>query len=187
MSMPTYEILVDGKPKKVEVSKTGNKVFTVNVNGETFTVEVPEGKLVFGKETQINIGNKVYGVMLQGTSKTKPFTIKVEEASFKVELKTATPMQKIASTAEQAIQALKEKATKPKQVGLGVVTAPMTGKIISIKVGKGEHVKAGQVLCILEAMKMENEITAPTAGTVREIFVYEGASVNEGDPLFIID
>ncbi|MEM2368086.1 MAG: biotin/lipoyl-containing protein, partial [Candidatus Bathyarchaeia archaeon] len=75
---------------------------------------------------------------------------------------------------------------KPKQVVSGTVTAPMTGKIISIKVGKGEQVKAGQVLCILEAMKMENEITAPVAGTVREILVSEGVSVNEGDPLFVI-
>ncbi|MGQ9539272.1 MAG: biotin/lipoyl-containing protein, partial [Candidatus Bathycorpusculaceae bacterium] len=59
-------------------------------------------------------------------------------------------------------------------------------KILSIKVKKGEQVKAGQVLCILEAMKMENEIAAPMAGTIREVLVSEGASVNDGDPLFVI-
>jgi biotin carboxyl carrier protein len=62
----------------------------------------------------------------------------------------------------------------------------MTGKILSIKVKKGEQVKAGQVLCILEAMKMENEIAAPKSGTVQEILASEGSSVGEGETLFII-
>jgi biotin carboxyl carrier protein len=63
----------------------------------------------------------------------------------------------------------------------------MTGKILSVKVKKGEQVKLGQVICILEAMKMENEITAPKAGTVREVHVSEGSSVSEGEPLFVVD
>lgn len=184
--MPTYEVLVDGKPRKIEVSKTGEKTFSVKFDGEAFTVEVPEGKLVFGKEFQISIGGKAYTVTLQEVSKTKPFAIKVGEASFKVELKTPTLMQKAVPAAEQAPPTIAVKAAKPKQAVSGTVTAPMAGKIISIKVKRGEQVKAGQVLCILEAMKMENEITAPTAGTVREILVSEGASVNEGDPLFVI-
>ncbi|RJS81359.1 biotin/lipoyl-binding protein [Candidatus Bathyarchaeota archaeon] len=63
----------------------------------------------------------------------------------------------------------------------------MTGKILSIKVKKGDAVKAGQILCILEAMKMENEITASKTGTVREVYISEGSSVSEGEPLFLID
>ena len=43
----------------------------------------------------------------------------------------------------------------------GAVTAPMTGKIVKVKVKKGDQVKASQVLCVIEAMKMENEISAP--------------------------
>ncbi|MBS7608310.1 MAG: biotin/lipoyl-containing protein [Candidatus Bathyarchaeia archaeon] len=184
--MPTYEVLVDGKPRKIEVSKTGEKTFSVKLDGETFTVEVPEGKPTFGKELQIKIGGKVYAITLQEVSKTKPFTVKVEEASFKVELKTPTSTQRLVPVAEQAPSTIAVKAAKPKQAVSGTVTAPMAGKIISIKVKRGEQVKAGQVLCILEAMKMENEITAPTAGSIREILVSEGASVNEGDPLFVI-
>jgi biotin carboxyl carrier protein len=63
----------------------------------------------------------------------------------------------------------------------------MTGKILSVKVKKGDQVKKGETLCILEAMKMENEITTSKAGTVREVYVFEGSSVSEGDTLFIID
>jgi len=184
--LPTYEVLVDGKPKRVEVSKTGDKTFMVRLDGEAFTVEVPEGKLVFRERFQIKIGDKIYGVTLQEVSKTKPFIVKVGEASFKVEFKTPVPVQQITPKTERAVQILTVKPPRTIQVVSGTVTAPMTGKIISIKVRKGEQVKSGQVLCILEAMKMENEITAPTSGTVREILVSEGASVNEGDPLFVL-
>ncbi|MEM0007838.1 MAG: biotin/lipoyl-containing protein [Candidatus Bathyarchaeia archaeon] len=185
--MPTYEIFINGKPWRIEVSKINEKTFTVKLGEKSFNVEVPEGKLQPEKQLQLKIGNKAYAVTLQEISKTKPFTVKVEGASFKAELKTPTLARlSVPSAMEQALQAPTLRVPKPKQVVSGTVTAPMTGKIISIKVGKGEQVKAGQVLCILEAMKMENEITAPVAGTVREILVSEGVSVNEGDPLFVI-
>jgi len=185
--MPTYEIFINGKPWRIEVSKTSEKAFTVKLEDKTFNVEVQEEKLQPEKQFQIRIGDKAYAVTLQEISKAKPFRVKVEGASFKAELKTpALARMAISPFMEQALPAPTLKAAKPKQVISGTVTAPMTGKIISIKVGKGEQVKAGQVLCILEAMKMENEITAPVAGTVREILVSEGSSVSEGDPLFVI-
>jgi len=74
----------------------------------------------------------------------------------------------------------------PKQDAEGAVTAPMMGKIVSVMVKKGDHVKAGQIVCILEAMKMENEITTPKAGTVQEVRVFEGSSVSEGETLFVV-
>jgi biotin carboxyl carrier protein len=186
--MPTYEIFINGKSHKIEISKAGEKSFTVKLEDKSFNVEIPNGKIEAGKELQIRIGDKAYAVVLYEISKTKPFTVKVEEASFKAELKTPTAavQMTVSPVVEQALPTPTLKAAKPKPAVSGTVTAPMTGKIISIKVGKDEQVKAGQVLCILEAMKMENEITAPIAGTVREILVSEGASVSEGDPLFVI-
>jgi biotin carboxyl carrier protein len=59
----------------------------------------------------------------------------------------------------------------------------MPGTILDIKVSAGQSVEAGQVLLILEAMKMENEIVAPQAGTVDAITVAKGAAVNAGDTL----
>jgi glutaconyl-CoA decarboxylase len=185
--LPTYEIFVNGKPLKIEVSKTGEKAFTVKLGDKSLNVEVSEDKLQPGKELRMRVGDKAYTILLQEVSKTKPFTVRVEEATFKVELKTPKLARlAVPQAMEQALPAPALRVAKPKQLVSGTVTAPMTGKIISIKVGKGEQVKAGQVLCILEAMKMENEITAPVAGTVREILVSEGASVSEGDPLFVI-
>ena len=66
------------------------------------------------------------------------------------------------------------------------VSAPMPGTIVKVNVSAGQAVKAGDVLCVLEAMKMENDITAPKAGTVTQVVAAKGASVNSGDPLVVI-
>ena len=59
----------------------------------------------------------------------------------------------------------------------------MPGTIVSVKVSVGQSVNAGDVLCVLEAMKMENEIVAPKAGKVVAVSASSGASVNTGDAL----
>ena len=66
------------------------------------------------------------------------------------------------------------------------VVAPMPGKILTVKTSEGAVVKRGQVLFILEAMKMENEIVASQAGTVTAIHVSPGQAVNAGDGLITI-
>lgn len=63
------------------------------------------------------------------------------------------------------------------------VAAPMPGKILAVKASTGQAVKTGDVLLILEAMKMENEVVAPQDGTVASINVAEGAMVEAGDVL----
>lgn len=66
------------------------------------------------------------------------------------------------------------------------VKAPMPGVVLKVQVQQGQAVKAGQVLVILEAMKMENEIVAPKDGTVAQIVAAKGASVESGAPLVIL-
>ena len=64
------------------------------------------------------------------------------------------------------------------------VKAPMPGVVLKVQVQQGQAVKAGQVLVILEAMKMENEISAPQDGTIASIDVRKGDTVNSGDVLY---
>ncbi|MBR3808796.1 MAG: biotin/lipoyl-binding protein [Clostridia bacterium] len=66
------------------------------------------------------------------------------------------------------------------------VKAPMPGSILAVKASVGQAVKAGDVLVVLEAMKMENDITAPCDGTVKEIVVTKGTTVNTDDVLVVI-
>ena len=66
------------------------------------------------------------------------------------------------------------------------VKSPMPGVVLKIQVQQGQAVKTGQVLLILEAMKMENEIVAPKDGTVAQIVTSKGASVESGTPLVVL-
>ena len=66
------------------------------------------------------------------------------------------------------------------------VYAPMPGTILDVKVAVGSPVKRGDLLLILEAMKMENEILSPVDATVKQVLVADGASVNSGDVLVVL-
>jgi biotin carboxyl carrier protein len=77
----------------------------------------------------------------------------------------------------------KPKIKSAAPVKTGIVTAPMAGKILKVSVNIGQAVKKGDVLFVLEAMKMENDINSPGAGIVREIFVTSEEVVDYGQPL----
>ena len=78
-------------------------------------------------------------------------------------------------------------AAAPAAVAAGTpVTSPLPGNIFAIKVKEGDAVKAGDVLIIIEAMKMENEVCAPSDGVVKQIVVSKGALVATGDTLVVI-
>ncbi len=69
------------------------------------------------------------------------------------------------------------------QSSVNMVKAPFPGIVISIKVSVGDVIKAGQVVAVIEAMKMENEIVAAKSGKVNHIYVVKGAQVSTGTPL----
>jgi acetyl-CoA/propionyl-CoA/long-chain acyl-CoA carboxylase, biotin carboxylase, biotin carboxyl carrier protein len=71
--------------------------------------------------------------------------------------------------------------------GTGAVTVPMQGTIVKVLVSEGDEVEAGQTVCVLEAMKMENNIAADKSGTVKDVKVTAGQSVGSGDVVVVIE
>ena len=78
-------------------------------------------------------------------------------------------------------------AAAPAAVAGEQVTSPMPGTIVKMNVKAGQAVKSGEVLIVLEAMKMENEIVAPHDATVAQVLVSKGASVNTGAALVVLN
>lgn len=133
--------------------------YIVKVNGSVYEVEVEE--LTAGEAAQIPAAPAQ-----QTAAPAQP----------------AAPAQQ-AEDKKPAEQAPAQQTAAPAAAGAKTITAPMPGSIISVSVKPGDTFRSGQVLLILEAMKMENEIMAPRDGRVVSVNVSGGSSVNSGDVL----
>ncbi|WP_028307850.1 biotin/lipoyl-containing protein [Desulfitibacter alkalitolerans] len=130
---------------------------------------------------------------LKITVEGKTYEVEVEEIGG-AQISTTVPAPKTAAPASPAAPKAEPKPAaqqpaKEAQAAPGegeIVPAPIPGKVLSIKVKPGDTVGAGQVILILEAMKMENEITAPVDGQIKDILVAEGQAVNSGDAMLVI-
>lgn len=124
---------------------------------------------------------KKYNVTVNG----KTYEVEVEEVGG---VYTAAPVATVAPVVADATpSAAPVPAPKATAAADGKpITAPMPGNILKVNVTMGQKVAKGDVLCILEAMKMENDIVAPDDGTVNSVNTQKGATVNSGDLLFTI-
>jgi len=126
---------------------------------------------------------KKYNISVNGTT----YAVEVEEAGGAATAApvshTAAPAPVAAPAALAAPVAAAVAAPPAPSAGSTVISSPMPGTIWEVVATAGQAVKEGDVLLILEAMKMENEIMAPHAGTVESISVAKGAAVNTGDVL----
>ena len=125
----------------------------------------------------------IYKVTLNG----KVYEVEVEkgEAVIQAEYDAALPAP--APAAPAAPVAAPAPAAPAAQAGANAVPSPLPGNINAVNFSVGQSVKAGDVVIILEAMKMENEIVSPKAGTITKLYVQKGAVVNTGDPLFDVE
>ena len=126
------------------------------------------------------------------TINDKEYEVEVEKGKANVlrtTAVTAAPAPAAAPAAAPAPSAAPAPAAAPAvaaAAGTTPVNSPMPGTIIDVKVAVGQAVKEGELVVILEAMKMENEIYAPCAGTVAQVLTSKGASVSTGDALITI-
>ena len=131
--------------------------YKVTLNGRTYEVEVEAGKAMLLDEYEAIVPSAPAAPV------AAPVAAPAAEAA------PAAPAAPVAVT------------------GAGeAVSAPMPGTILKVNVTQGQAVKEGDVLCVLEAMKMENDIIAPKSGTITQVVTSKGASVSTGDPLVVI-
>ncbi len=117
----------------------------------------------------------------------RKFNISVNGTLYEVEVEEIGGSAKAAPATAPVSTPAPAPAPAAAPAGGTAVAAPMPGNIIDVKVKVGDTVAEGDVLCILEAMKMENEIMAPKAGTVTAVNTSKGATVNTGDALVSIN
>ncbi|HKY05141.1 MAG TPA: biotin/lipoyl-containing protein [Blastocatellia bacterium] len=162
-----YEAEIDGRPAKIEFSESGDRV-TATIDGRSYEVEVarPEEGVYL-----LFHGDKVFEARVWDA----------EADSLKVQLRDQTFSAKIID--------LKQRRSGADQSHEGQqhLVAPMPGKVVRVLHRVGDQVEAGQGVVVVEAMKMQNEVKSSKAGRVIEVRVTEGATVNAGQLLAIVE
>ena len=126
---------------------------------------------------------KKYNITVNGTT----YEVVVEEAGEVTQAPVAAaPVFSAPAPAAASAPAPKAPAASGSE-GANKIIAPMPGTILDVKVSAGQSVKKGDVVCVLEAMKMENDIPAPCDGTIASVNVQKGASVNANDIIATIN
>ena len=110
----------------------------------------------------------------------KKYTITVNGTAYEVEV------EEMGGVAAPKAAAAPAAAPKAAPAGAATISAPMPGKVLEVKVKAGDAVKAGDVLMILEAMKMQNEIMAPADGTISDVRISAGQTVGTGDVMIVM-
>lgn len=112
----------------------------------------------------------------------KKYRVKVNGKVYEVELEA---VEEVSGTIE-APKSSAPVASAPVSGGKATIVAPIGGKVLDIKVNVGDSVKKGQVVCIIEAMKLENEVVSNADGVVTAIKATKGATVANKDELIIL-
>ena len=146
----------------------------LELDGTPYSVEV-EGKTVRINCREYSVEGKGSTVEVDGT----PYT--VEMGNGEVIVNGISHVFRVESRRAGKVQDSRRVS------GAGAVTAMMPGRIVNVLVKEGDAVKEGDKVCILEAMKMENELRASRSGTVRKVHIAAGANVDKGDALVEIE
>jgi biotin carboxyl carrier protein len=157
-----YEVEVAGRLRQVDIQRADGR-FVVTVDGREHVVDA---KRVDAHTMSLLIGSSSHTVTFATDPATKQLVVGVGGAAVAVSLNG----RRRSGRKDEAAQG----------GGPQRIVAPMPGKIVKVLVNKGDPVHARQPLVVIEAMKMENELRAASAGAVAELHVREGQSVDAG-------
>jgi len=163
-----YEILIDGKPHKLELTRDGDR-WSCRVDGR----DLDANALITRPD--------VLSIVIDGAA----YEVKRERTATDVHLWVKNSRFAVEVRDPRSLRSRKAKAGSTE--GPQKIAAPMPGKIVRILSPAGSAVEAGQGIIVVEAMKMQNEMKSPKSGAVKQVLVQEGATVNAGDVLAIIE
>jgi biotin carboxyl carrier protein len=164
----TYEILIEGKPHKLELQQTDGK-WSCNLDGKDYEIDAAVARR---DVISLIIGGDCYEVKREQTR--NDLHIWVKSVRFPVEVRDPRSLRS-------------RRAAAGGVEGPAKLLAPMPGKVVRILLHERDDVEAGQGILVVEAMKMQNELKSPKKGVVAKLLVKEGAAVNPGDVLAIVE
>jgi biotin carboxyl carrier protein len=162
-----YDINIDGKSYRLELNRAEER-WTCRLDGREVDVDAI---LVRPDVLSIRIGNLAYEAMLERVA--DELHVWVGSSRFAAEIRDP--------------RSLRGRSRAGDDHGPKKIVAPMPGKVVRILVKAGDEVAAGAGIAVVEAMKMQNEIKSPKKGVFQKVLVGEGAAVNAGDVLAIVE
>src|SRR5271170_2189431 len=163
-----YEVTIDGKDYRLELERV-DEGWRCQLNGREIQVDAV---LARRDVLSVLIGEKVYEIKRDRTA--TGMHVWVASVGYLAELRDPRSLRGRRGAAADD--------RGPKKL-----FAPMPGKVVRVLIGEEQAVEAGQSILVVEAMKMQNEIKSPKKGTVQKIVAAEGANVNAGDVLAVVE
>ncbi len=188
--MRTFTLNILGKDYEIQIEKLENKRFNVMVNGKQHDTSIEDKQ---DNSMLLAVDGGLFTIELDGEPASGKMNVIVNSRERVIESDNLFGVRGLSKTKSHALDSAAQYVSQERRmsshpaVAMGGISAPMPGKVIYVKVKLGDEVKVGDVVVILEAMKMENEITSDREGKISEVKVKEGDSVDANDVLVVID
>jgi len=163
-----YEVTVDGKPHRLELERAEG-AWKCRLDGRDIDVDAVVAR------------PDVLSLLVDGLS----YEIKREQTATDLHLWVGSTRFEVELRDPRSLRSRRDGTGDPS--GPRKLVAPMPGRIVRVLLAEKSEVEAGQGIVVVEAMKMQNEIKSPKKGVVRKILAAQGANVNAGDVLAIVD
>jgi len=159
-----YSVSVNGESYEIELDADTVRVGNIASRARILDLDGPSTPL-----RMLTIGEEIHRVQMRPGESRGRYTLWIDGFRFEVE------------ALDERTRAIRElSAATAKPTGPAPLVAPMPGMIVRVSVGEGDAVQAGEGLVVMEAMKMENELRAAAAGTVKRVHVAPGTAVEKG-------